>query len=159
MTLLDVCFARCLRKGLACRSWRLEAGGGDGLLSAARLPRGWGCPVQRLLSAALCRCLQDAGGPAEGRGLLPQPDAADEDPVPGVLCQPPVRGQRPHGAQVCLVDFFPGGGGGAVSWGSLRAAHFCQMLLETWCRHRVLFKNGKFNYPPSECLGRTDVRL
>lgn len=26
-------------------------------------------------------------------------------------------------------------GGVAVSWGSLRAAHFCQMLLGTRCRH------------------------
>lgn len=92
-------------EGTACFPLRGSPGAGAG-----GAPQG--CPVQCLLSAAPCRCLQDAGGPAEGRGLLPQPDAADEDPVPGVLCQPPVRSQRPHGAQVCLVDFFPGGGGG-----------------------------------------------
>lgn len=74
------------------------------------LPHALGPALRCSLSAAPCRCPQDAGGPAEGRGLLPQPDAADEDPVPDILCQPPVGGQRPHGAQVRLMDFFPGGG-------------------------------------------------
>lgn len=78
------------------------------------LPHALGPALRCSLSAAPCRCPQDAGGPAEGRGLLPQPDAADEDPVPDILCQPPVGGQRPHGAQVRLMDFFPGGGGGRV---------------------------------------------
>ena len=31
---------------------------------------------------------QDARDPTEGWGLLPQPDATNEDPVPGILCQP-----------------------------------------------------------------------
>ena len=34
------------------------------------------------------RMHQDARDPTEGRGLLPQPDATNEDPVPGILCQP-----------------------------------------------------------------------
>ena len=32
---------------------------------------------------------QDARDPTEGWGLLPQPDATNKDPVPGLLCQPP----------------------------------------------------------------------
>lgn len=34
------------------------------------------------------RMHQDARDPTEGWGLLPQLDATNEDPVPGVLCQP-----------------------------------------------------------------------
>ena len=34
------------------------------------------------------RMHQDARDPTEGWGLLPQPDATNEDPVPGILCQP-----------------------------------------------------------------------
>ena len=32
---------------------------------------------------------QNARDPAEDQGLLPKPDATNEDPVPGILCQPP----------------------------------------------------------------------
>lgn len=90
--------------------------------------------------------LQDAGSSAESRRLLSEPDAADEDLVPCVLCQPPVCSERPHGAQVRLRDLLPRAGSGAM--GSPRSSSFLSDItcsaVRTFTR---LFKDDHFNYP------------
>lgn len=55
----------------------------------------------KLMTLSLCVAfLQVARSSAESRRLLFKPDAADENPVPHVLCQSPFCSECPHGTQV-----------------------------------------------------------